>query len=91
MADRTYTRLTWLAGFAVLDLAVTLVALALPGGLELLIVFAASIPIYLAIGPYQADLALNDSLDAVERQRWRIALYLVPWSMALYWHRYVRR
>lgn len=91
MSDRTYTRLTRLAVFAVVDLAVILVALALPGFVAWAFVAVASLAIYIGIGPYQADLALNASLEEVERQRWRIALYLVPWSMALYWHRYVRR
>jgi hypothetical protein len=89
--DRTYTRLTRLALFAVVDLAVILVALALPGFVAWAFVAVASLAIYIGIGPYQADLALNASLDEVERRRWRIALYLVPWAMALYWHRYVRR
>jgi len=91
VSDRTYTRLTRLALFAVVDLAVILVGLALPGFAAWAFVALASLAIYIGIGPYQADLALNASLDDVERRRWRIALYLAPWSMALYWHRYVRR
>jgi hypothetical protein len=91
VSDRNYTRLTRLAVFAVVDLAVILVALALPGFVAWAFLAIASLAIYVGIGPYQADLMLNDSVDDVERQRWRIALYLVPWSMALYWHRYVRR
>jgi hypothetical protein len=91
VSDRNYTRLTRLAVFAVVDLAVILVALALPGFVAWAFVAIASLAIYVGIGPYQADLVLNDSVDEAERQRWRIALYLVPWSMALYWHRYVRR
>jgi hypothetical protein len=91
VSDRNYTRLTRLAVFAVVDLAVILVALALPGFVAWAFVAIASLAIYVGIGPYQADLVLNDAVDEVERQRWRIALYLVPWSMALYWHRYVRR
>ena len=46
---------------------------------------------FLAIGPYQADLALNVGLTEDERRWWRIALFLLPWSMALYWHQHVRR
>ena len=46
---------------------------------------------FLAIGPYQTDLALNVGLTEDERRWWRIALFLLPWSMALYWHQHVRR
>ena len=86
-----YSRLTRLALFAVADLVVLLVALAAPGPVAVALVLVASLAIYVGIGPFQADVALNESLDDAERHRWRIALYLVPWSMALYWHRYVRR
>jgi len=87
-----YTRLTRLAIFAVADLAVILVALATPGSaVSFAFLTIASVAIYVGIGPYQADLALNASLDDDERRRWRIALYVVPWAMALYWHRFVRR
>ena len=91
VSDRSYTRLTRLAIFAVADLVVILVALALPGPVAVAFVLIASLAIYVGIGPFQADLALNSALDETERQRWRIALYVVPWAMALYWHRYVRR
>jgi len=64
-------------------------ALALPwGGLVLALIWLVLLP---AIGPFQAEVALNAVLDEAERRRWRIALYVVPWSMTLYWHRYVRR
>jgi hypothetical protein len=49
------------------------------------------VPLLAAIGPFQAQVALNADLDEDARRRWRIALYLVPWSMTLYWYRYVRR
>jgi hypothetical protein len=86
-----YRRLTRLATLAVVNLCVVLVAIALPGWIGIALVLVASVPIYVAIGPFQADLALNDGLTELERTRWRIALYLVPWSMALYWHHHVRR
>jgi hypothetical protein len=91
VSNRTYTRLTRLALFALADLAVILIALAVPGPVAIVFLLVASLAIYVGIGPFQADVALNESLDDAERRRWRIALYLVPWSMALYWHRYVRR
>ena len=53
-------------------------------------VLLAALPLLWAWGPYQADLALNTGLDETERRRWRIAFYLVPPSMALYWLRHVR-
>jgi hypothetical protein len=37
------------------------------------------------------ELACSSSRARIERRRWRIALYVVPWSMTVYWHRYVRR
>jgi hypothetical protein len=91
VSDSTYTRLTHLAVFAVVNLAAILIGLALPGAVAVAVVLLASLAIYIAIGPFQADVALNESLDEDERRRWRIALYLVPWAVALYWHRYVRR
>lgn len=49
------------------------------------------LPLLPAIGPFQAEVALNPVLDEDGRRRWRIALYVLPWSMTLYWQRYVRR
>ena len=91
MTDRTYLHLTRLAYFAVANLAVILIGLAMPGPVAVVLVLVASLAIYVGIGPFQADVALNESLDDSERRRWRITLYLVPWAMTLYWHRYVRR
>ena len=91
VTDRVYTRLTRLAYFAIVNLVAVLIAVALPGIVALGFVLLSSVAIYVAIGPFQADVALNESLDEAERRRWRIALYLVPWAVALYWHRYVRR
>jgi hypothetical protein len=91
VAESTYTRLTHLAVFAVVNLAAILVGLALSGPVAVALLLLASLAIYVAIGPFQADVALNESLDEAERRRWRIALWIVPWAVALYWHRYVRR
>ena len=91
VTDRVYTRLTRLAYFAIVNLVAVLIAVALPGIVALGFVLLSSVAIYVAIGPFQADVALNESLDEAERRRWRIALYLVPWAVALYWHCYVRR
>lgn len=91
VTDATYTRLTHLAIFAVANLAVLLICLALPGPLALTLVLLMSLGIYVTIAPFQADVALNESLDDDERRRWRILLWVVPWAVALYWHRYVRR
>lgn len=43
-----------------------------------------------AWGAFQGHLALNPALDATARDRWRIALWILPWSMTVYWLRYVR-
>jgi hypothetical protein len=34
---------------------------------------------------------LSIPVEVSDRSYRRIALYVVPWSMTLYWHRYVRR
>ena len=93
VSDRSYRRLTRLAALAVVSMALAFAAAVLPlpayGGLILFAI--ASVPVYLAIGPYQADLAFNDALGEEERRWWRIALFLLPWTMTLYWRWYVRR
>jgi len=33
---------------------------------------------------------MNPALDENERSRWRIALWLLPWSMTAYWLAHVR-
>jgi hypothetical protein len=55
-----------------------------------LVVLIASVPLLFAWGAFQADVAMNPVLDERDRNRWRILLWLLPWSMAAYWHRYVR-
>ena len=49
-----------------------------------------SVPLLPAWGAYLGDVALNSDLDGAERARWLITLYLLPWSMTLYWHLHVR-
>jgi hypothetical protein len=90
VSDRSYRRLTRFAALSVADLVALAVAAALPGwgGAGLILVWLLLLP---AIGPFQAEVALNPALDEDDRRRWRIALYVLPWSMTLYWHRYVRR
>ena len=90
VSDRFYRRLTRFAALSVVDLVALAVAIALPGwgGAAVVLVWLLLLP---AIGPFQAEVARNPAFDEDERRRWRIALYVVPWSMTLYWHRYVRR
>jgi hypothetical protein len=90
VSDRSYRRLTRFAALSVVDLVALAVAVALPGwgGAGVTLVWLLLLP---AIGPFQAEVALNATFDEDDRRRWRIALYVVPWSMTLYWHRYVRR
>jgi len=61
VSDRSYRRLTRLAALAVVSMALAFAAAVLPlpayGGLILFAI--ASVPVYLAIGPYQADLAFQ--------------------------------
>lgn len=91
MSASTYARLTRLAALSLASVAVVLVARALGGMFGLVLFVLAAVPVYLAIGPYQADLVLNDSLTEDERRWWRIALFLLPWTMSVYWLRHVRR
>jgi hypothetical protein len=89
MSDRSYRRLTRYALFAAVSVPFVLMALLSP--VVSLVFLVVTLPIfYLAIGPYQADVALNPNLDESGRRWWRIALFLFPPVMVLYWHRYVR-
>jgi hypothetical protein len=90
MSDRSYRRLTRFAVFAAASLPLAVV-LRLTTGDGLAFVLGVLPVWFLAIGPYQADVALNAGLTEDERRRWRIALFVVPWSMALYWRLHVRR
>lgn len=74
----------------VVAIVVLLIFGALPAESGPIAVVLASLPLIWAWGPYQAHLGLNAGLDEVERQRWRVAFYLVPPSMALYWFLHVR-
>jgi hypothetical protein len=92
MADRTYRRLTRYAVFSVLQLVVFLAVLLLgvEQGLAGLAFVAVTLPLLWAWGHFLADIELNPFLDDATRQRWRLAVYLVPGALAIYWHRYVR-
>jgi hypothetical protein len=92
MSERAYRRMRRYAAFAVVHLAVVLVVFGggVGGAAAGLAVLAASLPLLFALGLFQADVAMNPSLDEVARGHWRIALWLVPWSIALYWLWYVR-
>ena len=93
MSVRSYRRLTRYTLLAALSLPILLIAIAgpLPDYVALVLVLVTWLPFYPAIGPYQADVALNSELDETSRRWWRIALFLLPWSMALYWRRHVRQ
>ena len=92
MTVRTYTRLTRYAVFAVAHLAIVLVLFAgvLDAAYAGLVLLAVSVPLLPAWGAFQGDVATNPDLDDVDRSRWRIALWLLPWSMALYGPVHVR-
>jgi len=91
VSERTYRRLTRNAAFAVVHGVVVLVSLSgLSGTFAGPLVFFASVPLMLAWGTFQADIAMNPELGDDGRVRWRVALFCLPWSMAVYWHRYVR-
>jgi hypothetical protein len=90
MLPRSYRSLTFYAGFAVVHLAVVLLLAGLAPHVSALAGLAAALPLLLAWGPYQAHLMFNPDLDELERRRWRIAMWLLPWVIALYWRRHVR-
>jgi hypothetical protein len=54
------------------------------------VVLLASVPLFFAWGPFHADLATNELIDEPSLTLWRIALWLLPWTMTVYWYRYVR-
>jgi hypothetical protein len=93
MSERSYRRLTRWAAFAAGTLPSVLVRVLGPDTMAAtaLCVFVALLLLFLAVGPYQAEVALNPTLDEAARRWWRIVLFLFPWSIAIYWHRYVRR
>ena len=91
VSDRSYRRLTRYAVWSVVSLLVALAVTAASPESLWLIPIVMGLPLLPAIGPFQAEVALNPVLDDEGRRRWRIVLYVLPWSMTLYWHRYVRR
>lgn len=62
----------------------------IPGSAGLVFAAVFLFPLLWSWGAYQAHLQLNVALDEAERQRWRIAFYLVPPTTALYWWQQVR-
>ena len=55
-----------------------------------LLLLALSLPLVFAWGLFHADLAMNPDLDDDERRRWRMVLWVLPWTMGLYWYLHVR-
>ena len=54
------------------------------------LVLISAVPLIFAWGHFHVDLARNGALREGARWRWRILFWLMPWSMAAYWLRYVR-
>lgn len=90
MSDRLYQRLTRYAAWAAVHLVLVVAALAVASRWTGTVALVGALPLLLAWGPFQADVALNPSLDEAARTRWRMVLWCVPWAMVLYWHRHVR-
>jgi len=87
----THRRLTRYALYAAVHGAMVVIALTgVLGTIGGVVVLVAFLPLLLAWGTFQADIALNPALDEVDRTRWRIALWCLPWSMTAYWYRHVR-
>lgn len=86
-----YRRMKRYVAFMVVHAAVVALAVAgVFGDFGWLAVLVCALPVVWAWGLFQADLALNGALQNAARDRWRIAFWLLPWSMAAYWLRYVR-
>ena len=92
MPERSYPRLAVYAALALLHAAVVaaLVVAPVEPAATGWIVLITSVPLLLAWGPFQADVAFNASLDERSRARWRIAIYLAPWVVAAYWLVHIR-
>jgi hypothetical protein len=92
MSDRSYRRLRRYAGFSVVQLLVALVVVVgdLRSGYAVPALLGASLPVFWAWGPYQADVTMNPHLQDSDRAQWRIMLACLPGSMAVYWHRHIR-
>ena len=92
MSERSYRRLTRYAALSALHLLLVagLLVASVPGAQAALVVLVTSPVLVLAWGPFQADIELNWQLDALDRARWRVATWLLPWMVALYWLRHVR-
>jgi hypothetical protein len=93
MSDRSYRRLTRYALITGVSVPTAVIWMLSPvASPAVALLYLIALPAwYLAIGPYQADIAMNPVLDETARRWWRIALFLVPGAMSVYWHRYVRR
>jgi hypothetical protein len=85
-------RLGFYAGFAAAHALVLLAVVLAPGrpGWAAAALGVSALPFLFAWGHYHVDLATNAGIREPERDRWRILFYLLPWSMALYWLRWVR-
>jgi hypothetical protein len=90
MSVRSYRRLTRFAAFALAHWLIVLGAIAGAPGDDVFTVSVASLPLIWGLGHYLADVQLNVALDGALRERWWIALWVAPWSMALYWLWHVR-
>jgi hypothetical protein len=91
MSVRSYRRLTRYAAYAVGNFAF-FIALVVSGYVSIFsyLVLVVMLPLYLALGLYVAEVAMNPDFSETDRRRWWIAFSCLPWSIALYWHRYVR-
>jgi hypothetical protein len=88
---RLHAKLTRYALFSGLQACVVVaVLLGDFGAAGVVVVMLTSLPLTFAWGPFHADLAMNERIDERSLIRWRIALWLVPWTMTLYWYQYVR-
>lgn len=91
MSQDTHDRLTRYAIFSALHGLVVVAAVTGVFGTNYHgMLLLSSLPLLWAWGAFQGDLALNSGIDLAERNRWRIALWILPWAMTLYWYQHVR-
>lgn len=92
MPEDNEARLRSYAGFAAAHAALVLAVLVVPAPPSWLwiAVFVSAAPFLLAWGHFHVHLAANGAVDETARTRWRSLLFLLPWSMALYWLLHVR-
>jgi hypothetical protein len=92
MPDRSHLRIRRYAAWSLVQLVAVVAAAVADPQYALPVWIVVFLPTLFAWGHVQAEVQLNPRLDEDARVRWRIALWVLPGAMALYWWRcYERR